>query len=68
MSTAAQEARNPRRDLPVGIFGSLAVCTVLFILYAWVLTGIVNYRKLGVAAPLALALEHIPYPWASSSR
>jgi APA family basic amino acid/polyamine antiporter len=63
VSTAAQEARNPRRDLPVGIFGSLAVCTILFILYAWVLTGIVNYRNLGVAAPLALALERIPHRW-----
>ena len=63
VSTAAQEARNPRRDLPIGIFGSLLVCTVLFILYAWVLTGVVNYRDLNVAAPLALALEPIPYPW-----
>jgi APA family basic amino acid/polyamine antiporter len=63
VSTAAQEAKNPRRDLPVGIFGSLAVCTLLFILYSWVLTGVVNYRKLGVAAPLALALERIPYHW-----
>jgi len=63
VSTAAQEARNPRRDLPIGIFGSLAVCTLLFILYSWVLTGVVNYRDLGVAAPLALALNKIPYPW-----
>jgi APA family basic amino acid/polyamine antiporter len=63
VSTAAQEAKNPRRDLPLGIFGSLAVCTLLFILYSWVLTGVVNYRKLGVAAPLALALERIPYHW-----
>ena len=60
VSTAAQEARNPRRDLPIGIFGSLAACTVLFILYAWVLTGVVNYRELNVAAPLALALGRIP--------
>jgi APA family basic amino acid/polyamine antiporter len=65
VSTAAQEARNPRRDLPIGIFGSLAVCTILFILYAWVLTGVVNYRELNVAAPLALALGRIPYPWLS---
>jgi APA family basic amino acid/polyamine antiporter len=63
VSTAAQEAKNPRRDLPIGIFGSLLVCTVLFILYAWVLTGVVNYRELDVAAPLALALERIPYRW-----
>jgi basic amino acid/polyamine antiporter, APA family len=63
VSTAAQETRNPRRDLPIGIFGSLLVCTLLFILYAWVLTGVVNYRELNVAAPLALALGRIPYPW-----
>ena len=65
VSTAAQEAKNPRRDLPIGIFGSLGVCTLLFILYSWVLTGVVNYKKLGVAAPLALALERIPYHWLS---
>jgi len=63
VSTAAQEARNPRRDLPIGIFGSLAICTVLFMLYSWVLTGVVNYRKLNVAAPLSLALDRIPYHW-----
>ena len=63
VSTAAQEARNPKRDLPIGIFGSLIVCTLLFILYAWVLTGVVNYRELNVAAPLAVALQRIPHPW-----
>jgi APA family basic amino acid/polyamine antiporter len=63
VSTAAQEATQPRRDLPIGIFGSLLVCTVLFILYAWVLTGIVPYRDLNVAAPLSLALDRIPYRW-----
>lgn len=65
VSTAAQEARNPARDMPIGIFGSLAVCTFLFILYCHVLTGIVNYRDLNVAAPLSLALERIPYGWLS---
>jgi len=65
VSTAAQEARNPSRHLPIGIFGSLAICTVLFILYAWVLTGIVNYRDLNVAAPLSLALARLPYRWFS---
>src|SRR5262249_22653044 len=39
------------------------ICTILFILYAWVLTGVVNYRQLNVAAPLALALSRMPYPW-----
>ncbi len=65
VSTAAQEARNPKRDMPIGIFGSLAVCTVLFILYCYVLTGVVSYKDLNVAAPLSLALERIPYGWLS---
>jgi APA family basic amino acid/polyamine antiporter len=49
--------------MPIGIIGSLFVCTILFILYAHVLTGVVNYTRLNVAAPLALALTYIPYPW-----
>ena len=63
VSTAAQEAKKPQRDMPIGIIGSLAICTVLFILYSYVLTGIVNYKKLDVAAPLSLALDKIPYTW-----
>ena len=63
VSTAAQEAKKPSRDMPIGIIGSLFVCTILFILYAHVLTGVVNYTRLNVAAPLALALTYIPYPW-----
>ena len=64
VSTAAQETRNPRRDMPTGILGSLAICTVLYILYGFVLTGLVNYRRLNVAAPLALAVDQIRgYPW-----
>jgi APA family basic amino acid/polyamine antiporter len=63
VSTAAQEAEVPKRDMPIGIIGSLLICTVLFILYAHVLTGIVNYRELNVAAPLSLALQQMPYPW-----
>ena len=47
VSTAAQEAKNPKRDMPIGILGSLVVCTVLYILVALVLTGLVNYRYLG---------------------
>src|SRR5689334_23803476 len=61
VSTAAQETKRPQRDMPVGIIGSLLACTVLFILYSYVLTGVVNYKELNVAAPLALALERIPY-------
>jgi basic amino acid/polyamine antiporter, APA family len=65
VSTAAQEAKVPKRDMPIGIIGSLLVCTVLFILYTHVLTGIVDYHQLNVAAPLSLALEQIPYHWLS---
>jgi basic amino acid/polyamine antiporter, APA family len=63
VSTAAQEAKIPKRDMPIGIIGSLLVCTVLFILYTHVLTGIVPYSQLDVAAPLSLALEQMPYHW-----
>jgi APA family basic amino acid/polyamine antiporter len=64
VSTAAQEARNPKRDMPIGIVGSLAVCTVLYILYAGVLTGVVNYKDLNVAAPLAVAVDRMQsVPW-----
>jgi APA family basic amino acid/polyamine antiporter len=62
VSTAAQEAKNPQRDMPVGIIGSLIICTVLYILYAHVLTGVVNYKDLRVAAPLAVAVDRLPYP------
>ncbi len=64
VSTAAQEAKNPKRDMPIGIIGSLAVCTVLYILYSLVLTGVVNYKELGVADPLPVAVNHMRnYPW-----
>jgi basic amino acid/polyamine antiporter, APA family len=59
VSTAAQEAKNPKRDMPIGIIGSLAVCTVLYILYSLVLTGVVNYKELNVAAPLAVAVDRM---------
>ena len=67
VSTAAQEAKRPQRDMPVGIIGSLLVCTVLFILYSYVLTGVVNYKDLNVAAPLSIALLRIPIPWLSTA-
>lgn len=64
VSTAAQEAHNPERDMPIGIIGSLTICTVLYILYSLVLTGIVNYKELNVAAPLAVAVDHMKsLPW-----
>ena len=64
VSTAAQEAKNPGRDMPIGIIGSLGICTILYILYSLVLTGVVNYKDLNVAAPLAVAVNHMGgVPW-----
>ncbi|MGQ0646643.1 MAG: amino acid permease [Gemmatimonadaceae bacterium] len=56
VSTAAQEAKNPQRDLPIGILGSLAVCTVLYILMALVMTGVANYTELNVPNPVYVAI------------
>lgn len=77
VSTAAQEAKNPKRDMPIGILGSLAICTVLYILFAHVMTGVTNYttfRGQDGIAPVAVAIEHMgkevtpgewqpDYPW-----
>ena len=63
VSTAAQEARNPQRDLPIGILGSLAICTLLYVLVSAVLTGMVPYTELNVAAPMAYAMEKIGAPF-----
>ena len=57
VSTASQEAINPKRDMPIGILVSLAICTVLYIAVSLTLTGIVNYKDLNVAAPIALAID-----------
>jgi APA family basic amino acid/polyamine antiporter len=77
VSTAAQEAKNPKRDMPWGILGSLAICTVLYILFAHVMTGVTSYTtfagKDGIA-PVAVAIDHMgtadaagvihpAYPW-----
>jgi APA family basic amino acid/polyamine antiporter len=65
VSTAAQEARNPQRDMPIGILGSLAICTVIYIAVAVVLLGIVSYRKLNVADPLAVGIDATGLRWFS---
>jgi basic amino acid/polyamine antiporter, APA family len=57
ISTAAEETRNPQRNLPLGILGGLAVCTVIYVIVGIVLTGLVPYQELAVADPLARALE-----------
>ena len=63
VSTASQEARNPGRDIPIGILVSLAICTVIYIAVGVVMTGLVPYPKLNVASPLALAVETTRLSW-----
>ena len=65
VSTAAQEAKNPQKDVPIGIVGSLAICTLLYILVSLVLTGIVKYDTLNVPDPIAVAVDAIGLPWLS---
>lgn len=77
VSTAAQEAKNPKKDMPWGILGSLVICTILYILFAYVMTGVANYTSFkgqdGIA-PVAVAIDHMghvnslgvmtpDYPW-----
>src|SRR5438445_730563 len=57
ISTAAEETKNPQRNLPIGILGGLAICTVIYMIVGTVLTGMVPYTELGVADPLAKALQ-----------
>jgi len=65
VSTAAQEAKNPKRDMPIGILGSLLICTILYLLFAHVMTGVTSYTtfvgKDGIA-PVAVAIEHMGTP------
>ena len=65
VSTAAQEAKNPKKDMPIGILGSLAICTVLYILVGLVLTGLVNYRYLNVPDSLAVGMDATGFKWGS---
>jgi APA family basic amino acid/polyamine antiporter len=65
VSTAAQEAKNPQRDMPIGILGSLVVCTILYILVSLVMTGLVSYKTLNVSAPVALAIDATGVGWGS---
>ncbi len=66
VSTAAEETKNPKRDLPIGIIGSLAVCTVLYMGVGIVLTGVVPYTELNNPEPVAYALRHIGYNFGSA--
>jgi APA family basic amino acid/polyamine antiporter len=65
VSTAAQEASNPKRDMPIGILASLAICTVIYILVATVLLGIVPYQQLMVPDPLAVGIDATGLTWLS---
>ncbi len=81
VSTAAQEAKNPKRDMPIGILLSLAICTILYILFAHVMTGVVDYTAFAGTdgiAPVAIAVEHMgtadasgaivpAYPWLNNA-
>ena len=65
VSTAAQEARNPQRDMPFGLLASLGICTVLYIAVAVILTGVVHYSRLDVAAPVAVGIDATGVAWGS---
>lgn len=64
ISTAAEEAKNPARDLPFGIIASLLICTVLYIIVVAILNGMVPFYKLNVAFPVAFAMNYVGLPWA----
>jgi basic amino acid/polyamine antiporter, APA family len=63
VSTAAQEAHTPQRDVPIGIIGSLIICTILYVAVAAVATGVVNYKELGVPDPMAVVMDHTGVTW-----
>jgi APA family basic amino acid/polyamine antiporter len=65
VSTAAQEAKNPKRDMPIGILASLAICTVLYILVAGLLTHLVPYQKLNVPDPVVVGIRATGHQWAT---
>lgn len=65
VSTTAQEAKNPQRDMPIGIIGSLIICTLLYCLAAFVMTGVVNYKQLNVPDPVAVAIDAMGLRWLS---
>lgn len=65
VSTAAQEARNPKKDMPLGILGSLVVCTLLYILVSGLLTHLVPYTQLNVPDPVVIGIRTTGHPWAT---
>ncbi|MBS1505857.1 MAG: amino acid permease [Bacteroidetes bacterium] len=68
VATMAQEAKNPQRNMPIGIIGSLVICTLLFGLFSFVMTGLANYTEFkNSAAPVAIAIEKTPFVWLSQA-
>ncbi|CCD29282.1 Cationic amino acid transporter [Candidatus Glomeribacter gigasporarum BEG34] len=65
VSCVAQETKNPRRNIPVGLLGSLAICAVLYVLVSYVLTGVVPFNRLHVPDPIAVGIDAIGMPWLS---
>ncbi|HUK88072.1 MAG TPA: amino acid permease [Terriglobales bacterium] len=65
VSTAAQEAKNPQKDMPIGILGSLLICTVLYLLVSGILTATVHYTRLNIGAPVSLAIRETGIKWGS---
>src|SRR5690348_2971448 len=66
VSTAAQEAKNPQKDMPIGIIGSLLICTVLYILVSGIATGVMSYKDLNVPDPIAVVADHAGLGWMST--
>lgn len=66
VSTAADESRNPQRDLPIGLIAAVSFCTIIYIIVSGFLTGIVSYTELNTPSPIAYALTKIGYTWAST--
>jgi APA family basic amino acid/polyamine antiporter len=66
VSTAAEECKNPQRDLPIGLIASLSFCTIIYIIVSGLLTGVVPYTELNTASPVAYALTKLGYTWAST--
>ncbi len=64
VATMAQETKNPNKNLPIGILGSLIICTILFVLFGYVMTGLAHYTSFkDTAAPVAVAIQQTPYEW-----
>lgn len=66
VSTAVEEAKNPKRDVPIGIIGSLVFCTLIYVIVSGILTGVLPYPELNVSSPVAHALQEIGVTWASA--